>query len=156
MQVTIELNEFEPITYEVIDLLQQLHSHITNHTEPILPGTTHLLSPDEVDSIYSQVGDSFPTRYIITLGDQATPFTFTTLENAIRFVTLRQEGSVYGVAQLDDPILYDLLYPFGLTDMEPLFTIRTPFVPGSRTLLDELEADPLTLGEGYGFGESSI
>jgi hypothetical protein len=152
MQITIELEGVEPITYDVYHLLQYLHSHMINHTHPSLPGTTYLLSPDEVDSIYSQVDNSFPTIYIITLGDHATPFTFTTLENAIRFVTLRQEGSVYGVAQLDDPILYDLLYPFGLEGMESLFAIRT----GLRTLADELEADPLTLGEGFGFSESSI
>ena len=82
------------------------------------------VTPEELATIRHQALLTFPQQYIITYGDRATPHVFPTEEQAIRFVETVGRGSVYQVAQIDDPILAAELYPQNLAEDIPVFAVR--------------------------------
>ena len=109
--------------YNAISLLQYVAQQ---QGVPIVP-ERFPLSSEQILYLYTTTRQLFPQVFIIVDGDQATPYTFTTAETAISFVSRRGRGAVYQVAQSDDPELADMLYPRGLSELVPIFALRPAF-----------------------------
>jgi hypothetical protein len=124
--------------YNVFALLRLIDKQRVDGRKHTLPESRHELTLEEINGVYSMAESRFPTIYIVTYGNVATPYTFTTEVKAVDFVTRKGEGSVYGIAQTDDADLYDLIYPNGLDNIVPLFSIRQGFQAGV-----EEEAEPV-------------
>jgi hypothetical protein len=119
--------------YDALNLLRYIgHQLQGGGNRPLIVPERFELSPEQVQHLYETARARFPQNFIIAEGDHATPYVFRSLETATTFVSNRQRGAVYQVAQAQDATMAELLYPRGLEGLVPVFAVRAPFQRGDH------------------------